>query len=76
MAVFGKIENFDIDNGNWKDYAERMDQYFYANDIDDEKKQTAIFLTLIGSQTYGLLKSLMAPVTPASKTVKILMEHL
>ena len=30
----------------------------------------------MGSETYGLLKSLIAPVTPASKSVKILSEHL
>ena len=41
MAVYGKIDNFDIENDNWKDYEERIEQYFFANDIDDEKKQTA-----------------------------------
>ena len=69
MSVYGKIDNFDIENNNWRDYEERIEQYFYANDIDDEKKQTAIFLTLIGSETYGLLKSLIAPVTPAKKSL-------
>ena len=61
MAVYGKIEEFDPDNEKWTDYADRIEQCFYANEINDEKKQTAIFLTVIGSTTYGLLKSLLAP---------------
>ena len=80
MAVFGKIEEFDADNERWNDYAERIDQYFYANDIEDEKKQTAIFMTAIGSKTYGLLKSLIAPEKATSKTFKqlheVLLKHL
>ena len=41
---------------------------------------TAIFLTVIGSDTYSLLRNLLAPVSPSTKTVeklfKILKEHL
>ena len=43
MAVFGKIENFDIENDNWKGNAERDTHYFYAKEIVDDRKQTAFF---------------------------------
>ena len=37
-------------------YAERVALYFMANDIKGDRKVPA-FLTLIGSQTYALLRS-------------------
>ena len=55
---------------------ERVDQYFFANDIDDAKKKTAIFLTVIGSDTYILFRNLLAPGTPSTKTVEELFEIL
>ena len=55
-------------------------QYFLANDIEDNKKRTATFLTLIGKETYSLLSSLMTPDKPSSKKAdelsKILSDHL
>ena len=53
-----------------------MKQYFISNDVTDEKKQTAIFLTVIGNETYSLLRNLLAPESPVGKTVKRLSETL
>ena len=53
-----------------------MKQYFISNDVTDEKKQTAIFLTVIGNETYSLLRNLLAPKSPVGKTVKTLSETL
>ena len=53
-----------------------MEQYFIANDVTDEKKQTAIFLTVITNETYSLLKNLMAPESAGGNTVKTLSETL
>ena len=53
-----------------------MEQYFIANDVTDEKKQTAIFLTVITNETYSLLKNLIAPESPGGNTVKTLSETL
>ena len=53
---------------------------FFANDIYDANKKTAIFLTVIGSDTYSHLRNLLAPVSLPTKTVKelfnFLKEHL
>ena len=47
MALLGRIDSFDFKTDNITEYIERVEQYFIANDVTDEKKQTAIFLTVI-----------------------------
>ena len=80
MALLGKIDSFNHGSDDICEYIERLDQYFLADDINDAKKKTAIFLTVIGSDTYSLLRNLLAPVSPSNKTVEelfeILKEHL
>ena len=76
MALLGRIDSFDLKTDNITKYIERVEQYFIANDVTDEKKQTAIFLTVIGNETYSLLRNLLAPKSPAGKTVKALWETL
>ena len=55
-----------------------MEQHFIANDVTEEKKQTAIFLTVIGNETCSLLRNLLAPESPAKtvRAVKTLSETL
>ena len=53
-----------------------MDQYFLANDVEDVGKQRAILITVIGSQTYTLLKNLLHPELPSSKSYAELTEKL
>ena len=76
MALLGRIYLFDLKTGNVTEYIERVKQYFVTNGVTDEKKQTAIFLTIIGNKTYSLLKNLLAPESRAGKTVKTLSETL
>ena len=76
MALLGRTDSFDLKTDNITEYIERVEQYFIANDVTDEKKQTAIFLTVIGNETYSLLRNLLAPESPAGKTVKTLSETL
>jgi hypothetical protein len=75
----GKIEAFDEANEEWGTYCERVEQYFLANENEEDKQVPAI-LSLMGSKTYGLLRSLCSPAKPSQKTfteiVKILQEHL
>ena len=76
MALLGRIDSFNLKTDNISEYIERVEQYFIANYITDEKKQSAIFLTVIGNETYNLLRNLLAPESPAGKTVKTLTETL
>ena len=76
MALLGRIDSFDLKTDNITEYIERVEQYFIENDVTDEKTQTAIFLTVIGNETYRLLRNLLAPESLAGKTVKTLSETL
>ena len=76
MALLGKIDFFDLKTDNITEYIERVEQYFIANDVMDEKKQTAIFFIDIGNETHWLLQNLLTPESPAGMTVKTLSETL
>ena len=79
MTTIGKIESFDGIKENWETYVERVELFFLANDIDDDHKVPTL-VSLIGGKTYTLLKDLLAPEKPATKSfqqiVTTLQEHL
>ena len=76
MTLLGNIDSFDHNSDDICEYIERVDQYFFTNDINDAKKKTAIFLTAIGSDIYSLLRNLLAPASQSIKTVDELSEIL
>ena len=84
--ALGKVEEFDPGTQNWTAYEERITQYFIANNVtgaevegQTDKRKVAVFLTLIGSKAYGILRDLVSPAKPAEKTyaqlAKILADH-
>ena len=79
MTTAGKIESFDDTKENWKTYVEREEQFFLADDIDDDHKVPTL-LNLIGGKTYTLPRDLLAPEKSATKSfqqiVTTLREHL
>ena len=81
MTTIGKIESFDDTKENWETYVERVEQFFLANDIDDDHKVPTL-LSLIGGKTYTRLRDLLAPEKPVTKyfqqiyIVTTLQEHL
>ena len=56
MALLGLIDSFNHNSDDMSEYIERVDQYFYANDINDAGKKTAIFLTVIGVTLIAFLE--------------------
>ncbi|MDA8001874.1 MAG: hypothetical protein MPL62_11380 [Alphaproteobacteria bacterium] len=78
-ATLGRIEEFDGDKEEWSQYQERLEYFFQANEIEDGDKKRAVFLSLIGSNTYKRLRNLIAPEKPDTKTyaqlVKALADH-
>ena len=66
-GLIGTIGPFTEDE-SWEAYVERLVLYFQVNDIADGKRLLA-FLSIIGSQTYGILKSLVSPTPPSGKTL-------
>ena len=45
MTTLGKIDEFIPASGDWTQYIERMNQFFIANDIDDESRKKATLLS-------------------------------
>ena len=77
MAVaFGKINSFNPSQDEWPLYVERLGHVFVANEITEEDKKRAIFLSVIGASTYELLSSLLAPVKPGEKSYTFLIDKL
>ena len=56
----GRIQEYQQENESIEAYLERIDLYFAANSINEEKK-VAVFLTVIGGKNYTLLRNLLAP---------------
>ena len=67
-AQFGILKEFCPDSESVKVYLERVQLYFEANEVPEEK-QVPILLSTIGSSTYTLLSDLLAPAVPKSKTL-------
>lgn len=70
MSSFGQVNEYNENVESWTQYSERIAQYFLANDIADETKKRAILLTVIGPNTYGLLRNLLSPVKPTEKPMR------
>ena len=74
----GTIGEFDDVKEDFESYTERLECWMLANDVKDEKKKP-IFLSLVGSKTYKLLKNLVTPDKPTAKSfdelTKALKDH-
>lgn len=75
MAMIGTITAFDSSTEDWETYIERVELYCSANDVKDEKK-VAVLLSIIGAKTYGLLRSLLTPEKPNTKTFQQIVDTL
>ena len=79
MACVGKAPEFDSSVEPFGAYARRLEQYFIANGItgnDQQDKKRAVFLSVIGAHTFGLLEDLVAPTAVSACTYKRLVEVL
>ena len=73
--LFGRIQEFQPDSELISAYTERLQLYFEANDVASAK-QVPVLLSVIGVKTYSLLRSLLAPELPQSKTLSELLAIL
>ena len=74
-CFYGQLSQFDSEQEILSVYLERVDIFFQANNIAKEK-QVGIFLSLIGTKTYGLLRDLVAPAKPKEKSLAELTKTL
>ena len=66
-VVFGQLNPFDPESDNVVAYLEHVDLFFTANDIGPDK-QVSVFLNVVGSRNYALIKNLTAPTLPQKKS--------
>ena len=66
--TLGSLHEFRPDSEDFSTYMERVEIYFAANDVPEEK-QVPVFLNAVGTSTYGILRSLLAPDSPISKSL-------
>lgn len=62
-----KFNDFDTENGDWTAYSERLDQFFLANKIEEEKMKVAVLLSSLNESTYKLIRDLTHPLLPKEK---------
>lgn len=74
-----KLE-FELGKDDWEIFIERLDLFFMINNVTDDKKQAAIWLTKVSPDTYKLARNLCHPTKLKDKTygniVKMLSDHL
>ncbi len=61
---FGRVDEYKDLKEDFESYMERFEQWLLANDIPNEKK-VSVFLSVVGADTYGLLKNLVTPTKPS-----------
>ena len=66
MALFGNIGELVEAQESWSQYADRMEQYFIANDIGVNKK-ASVFLATIGPAAFRTIGNLVAPKKPSEE---------
>ena len=67
--VLEKLAEFQAGTDIVDEYVDRFNLYCTANDVADNDKQRAIFLTTVGATTYRLLCNLTRPEKPQDKTL-------
>ena len=72
----GQIYAFQQDSETISAYLERVQIFFSANGIEEDKQKVPIFLNAVGAQTYALLRDLLSPAKPASKSFAELQKAL
>ncbi|GBM59601.1 hypothetical protein AVEN_36511-1 [Araneus ventricosus] len=80
MSTIGSIGEFDVSNPiSWDNYAEQLKNFLEANEITNAEKKRAVLLTVCGIKNLGVLRSLLAPESPSTKSyedlIKVLKEH-
>ena len=71
----GRVQEFDAETESITAYLERVQLFITANAVEDNKK-VAVLLSVIGSKTYSLLRNLLEPEKPSSKTYDVIVDTL
>lgn len=75
MALLGQVGEYVEGKEDIASYIERVELYLAANYVEKYHKVSK-FLSLIGMDTYGVLRNLLAPDRPKHKYFEVLKEIL
>ena len=64
-SLVGRFNEFNPDSERFSTYVDRLQLYFDANSIADDKK-VPVFLTVIGNKNYSILNDHFAPDKPST----------
>ena len=73
--LLGSMDIFNPDVDDWSAYVERLESFFLANEIKDNKK-VAVLITVIGTKAYSLLRNILAPAKAVDKSYKQLVDAM
>ena len=73
--MLGFMDAYNLDTDDWFAYVKRLDLFFLANEIRDNKK-VAVLLTVLGTKTYSLLQTIITSLKPTKKTYKQLVDAM
>ncbi|KAJ8929702.1 hypothetical protein NQ314_017596 [Rhamnusium bicolor] len=71
-----KFGPFNPETDDWTIYSEQLEQWFISTKIVEPTEKVANLLSVIGTQTYTLLRNLTFPELPASKSIAELLNLL
>lgn len=71
----GQLEPF-VSGSNFESYEDRVRQFLKANKVTDDDMKTSVFISIMGQDNYDILKSLMIPDLPSSKSFEDIMKVL
>jgi hypothetical protein len=74
-GMVGQIPEFQGVGDDWNVYVERLEQFFEVNDVPDTK-HTALLISVIGTDSYKVLRDLCHPTLPKNKAFEELCELL
>ena len=74
-TTFGKFKEFNSEVESFSAYRECVECFFVANEIP-EKRQVAVLLSIISKKNFSLLRDLLSPEKPSSKSIKVLLDTL
>ena len=77
MSTHGTLTAFDPEVSDWSIYIEQLKHYFIANDIGNADKKRAILLSVCGTPTYKLMRSLVTDLNTATfdELVQLVANH-
>ena len=67
MATIAQMSAFEPENERISVYLERVQIFFVANGIEEDK-QGPVFLSVLGGKVYALLRDLLAPAKPSDNS--------